>query len=139
MLIGSGGGYLLTANKDDKIIGTVFFIKRKKGCFKYANHDHLGVANSYKGHGVARALFSEFLRIAKENDLDFITSVTATKAESSVHYHLKMGFVIWGKSYSKGYNSYSFIYPLKKFGILRYEPFRSIAYAIKTGVGLIKR
>lgn len=135
----SGGGYLLVAEEDEKIIGTVSFIKRDKGGYKYASHDNLGVSNVYKGHGVARALFGEFLRIAKENKLDFITSCTATKAESSILYHLKMGFVIWGKSYSKGYNSYSFIYPIKKFRLLRYAPFRWIVYAIKTGIGFIKK
>lgn len=134
----NGCGYLLVAEKNGQTIGTVSYIERSKSGYKYASHDNLAVLSSCKGQGVARALFGEFLRIAKENDLDFITSCTATEADSSVRYHLKMGFVIWGKSYSKRYNSFSFIYPLKKFRLLRFEPFRWVVYAIKTGMGLVK-
>lgn len=133
------GGYLLVAEEEGELVGTVSLINRRKGKYRYASHDNLAVLSVCKGKGVASALFAEVLRIAKNDNLDFITSYTATNAESSVRYHLKMGFVIWGKAYGKGYNSYSFIYPIKKFQLLRIAPFRWIVFAVKTGLGIIKK
>ena len=135
----AGGGNLLIAKDNEHIIGTVSLIERRKGRYSYASHDNLAVISNYKGKGVASTLFMEVLRLAEKDDLDFITSYTATNAESSVRYHLKMGFLIWSKSFGKGYNSYSFIYPLKSFRILRVAPIRWLFYGVKTSLGYIKK
>ena len=48
----------------------------------------------------------------------------------SVRYHLKNGFVIYEKTSGKGYDSYSFIYPLKCFGFMRTKPLNKMIYII---------
>ncbi len=133
------GGYLLVAEEEGIIVGTVSLINRRKGKFTYASHDNLAVHSSCKGKGVASALFTEVLRLAQEYNLDFITSYTATNAVSSVLYHKKMGFLVIGKSFGKGYNSYSFIYPLNCFKLLRNKPIRAVVYWVKTSIGYIKK
>ena len=67
---------------------------REKWGSHYASHDNLAVISSHKGKGIAGILFQEALRIAGEENLDFINSFTATAAKSSIRYHLKMGFLI---------------------------------------------
>lgn len=133
------GGYLFVAEEEGAIVGTVSLINRSKGKYTYASHDNLAVLSSCKGKGVASALFAEVLRIAKKDNLDFITSFTATNAVSSVLFHKKMGFLIWGKNYGNDYNSYSFIYPLNSFKLLRNKPIRITIYWVKTSIGYIKK
>ena len=133
------GGYLLVAEEEGSFVGTVSLINRGKGKYKYASHDNLAVLSLCKGKGVASALFAEVLKIAKKDKLDFITSYTATNAVSSVLFHKKMGFLIWGKNYGNEYNSYSFIYPLNSFKLLRNKPIRIAIYWVKTSIGYIKK
>lgn len=133
------GGYLLVAEEDGSLVGTVSLINRRKGKYRYASHDNLAVLSSCKGKGVASALFAEVLRIVNKDNLDFITSYTATNAVSSVLFHKKMGFLIWGKNYGNEYNSYSFIYPLNSFKLLRNKPIRITIYWVKTSIGYIKK
>jgi len=123
---------LLIAKDSSIIIGTLMINFRKKGFLHYASHNNLAVASCYKGKGIASLLFQEALRIAKENNLDFINSFTATAAESSNRYHLKMGFVIYGKSFGKIRNSYSFIYPLRTYNFLRCLPVCKMVYIAYT-------
>lgn len=127
----NGGGYLLLAiNENEQIVGTVSLIERNKGGFRYVSHDNLAVSSLCKGKGVASNLFLEVLNVTRREGYDFITSFTATTAESSVRYHLKNGFVIYEKTPGKGYDSYSFIYPLKRFGFMRIKPLNKIIYII---------
>lgn len=84
------GGYLILAIDDsEQVIGTVSLIERSKGLFRHASHDNLAVSSAFKGKGAASFLFKEVLNIAYENNWDFLTSFTATTADSSVRYHLK--------------------------------------------------
>lgn len=135
-----GENYLLLVYNDDGVpMGTASLKIRQKFFCNYGTFENLGVASSFKRKGVGSILAKERIKIAKELNLDFLTSCTATNAESSVHYHLKMGFVIFGKNYGKGYNSYSFIYPIKKFKLLRIAPFRWMIFTVKTGLGIVKK
>ena len=125
------GGYLLLAiNENEQIVGTVSLIERHKGGFRYVSHDNLTVSSLCKGKGVASNLFREVINVTKREGYDFITSFTATTAESSVRYHLKNGFVIYEKTPGKGYDSYSFIYPLKRLGFMRIKPLNKMIYII---------
>ena len=125
------GGYLLLAiNENEQIVGTVSLIERHKGGFRYVSHDNLAVSSLCKGKGVASNLFIEVLNVTRREGYDFIVSFTATTAESSVRYHLKNGFVIYEKTPGKGYDSYSFIYPLKRLGFMRIKPLNKMIYII---------
>ena len=114
-------------------------IERNKGGFRYVSHDNLAVSSLCKGKGVALNLFIEVLNVARREDYDFIASFTTTTADSSVRYHLKNGFVIYEKSLGKGYDSYSFIYPLKRFGFMRIKPLSKMIYIILPYIRRIKK
>lgn len=134
------GGYLLLAVDDNnKTIGTVSLLNHSKGNFRYLSHDNLAVSSNSKGKGVASRLFQEVLTVAKKDGYDFITSFTATTAVSSIGYHLKQGFVIYEKSFGKDYNSYSFIYPLKKMGFMRCKLLSWIVYMLLTVKNRIRK
>ena len=134
------GGYLLLAiNENEQIVGTVSLIERHKGGFRYVSHDNLAVSSLSKGKGVASSLFQEVLNVARREGYEFITSFTATAADSSVRYHLKNGFVIYERTPGKGYDSYSFIYPLKRFGFMRIKPLSKMIYIILPYIRRIKK
>lgn len=133
------GGWQLVAFEDDTIVGTLSLIERKKGMFLYASHDNLAISNNMKGKGVASKIFEEALRISKENNYDFLVSFTATNAISSVKYHKRVGFIIYAKNYGLNYDSYSFLYPLRRLKIMRLPIVNRFVYAIVTFVGYIKK
>ncbi len=133
------GGVIICIYDNENLIGTCTLIERAKGCFRYVGHENLAIANSYKGKGIASQIFNEVLNLAKDNHWDFISSCTATAAISSIKYHLKVGFVVTGKSYGKDYDSYSFIYPLKKLRFLRIRFFSRCVYYISTVLRYIRK
>lgn len=134
------GWYLLLAiNENEQIVGTVSLIERNKGGFSYVSHDNLAVSSLSKGKGVASSLFQEVLNVARREGYEFITSFTATAADSSVRYHLKNGFVIYERTPGKGYDSYSFIYPLRCFGFVRIKPLSKMIYVMLTFTRRIKK
>lgn len=133
------GGFLLLALDDfENIIGTVSLIDRSNAKYKYVSHDNLAVSNANKGKGVATLLFKKALSLAYLEGYDFIVSFTATTAKSSVLFHKKMGFVIYAKFYGSNYNSYGFIYPLKKMMIVRFLGVGKVVFMLKTLVNYIK-
>lgn len=133
-------GFLLLAINDTGItVGTVSLIEHNKGKFIYISHDNLAIASNCKGRGIASILFKEVLNIAEYQGYDFITSFTATIAKSSLAYHEKMGFIIYEKSFGKDYDSYSFIYPLKRFKFMRFKPFSLFVYTLLTLFHKIKK
>lgn len=135
-----GGGYLLLARDEKgKLVGTVSIIERHKAGLHYISHDNLAVSIGCQGKGVASMLFHEVLNIAKRENYDFITSFTATTADSSVKYHIKNGFVIYEKTFGKGYDSYSFIYPLKMFGFMHFKLISKLTYILLTNYKRIKK
>jgi len=134
----SRGGFLLIASEDDKIVGTLSLIEREKGQFIYASHDNLAISSSMKGKGVARRIFEEALRISKENNYDFLVSFTAVNAISSVKYHRRVGFIIYAKNFGINYDSYSFIYPITRYKLLRSPIINRPIYAIATCMGYLK-
>lgn len=135
----NGGGYLLVCYDDNNVpVGTLTLIPRTKGKMKYLSHDNLAILNKCKGQGIATKLFNRMMEIAKELDVDFISSATATTAHSSVMYHLKRGFKIRQKSFGHSYNAYNFILPIKRLNWLKVEPLRLCLYAILTFKNKIK-
>lgn len=134
-----GGFLLLAINDKGTAVGTVSLIEHHKGKLIYISHDNLAVSSNCKGNGIASKLFKEALNIAGYQEYDFITSFTATIAESSLAYHEKMGFIIYEKSFGKDYNSYSFIYPLRKFKFMRLKPFSMLVYSLLTLFNKLKK
>ena len=132
--------FLFLAYTEDNIpVGTAMLKIRSKYGLKYGGYENLAVRSQYKGKGVAKLLFNERFKKAQSLDLDFLTSTTATQAFSSVQYHKKMGFIIYKKSYNRRmYNSYNYIYPLKRLKLLNVGLFRSIVYCLNTLIGIIR-
>lgn len=135
----NGGFLLLAVDENDKTVGTVSLLNHNKANFRYISHDNLAVSSHCKGKGVASRLFQEVLAVAKQEGYDFITSFTATTAQSSIGYHLKQGFIIYEKSYGKDYNSYSFIYPLKKMRFMRCKLLSRALYMLLTAKNRIRK
>lgn len=133
------GGYLVCIyDTDNRLIASVTILTRAKGNMKYAAHDNLAVASWCKGQGLSSVVFNEALSLAKELDLDFLSSSTATGATSSVVYHRKKGFLIYQKSYGSGYNSYNYILPLKRMKFLKYCLVRVPLYLLLTVKNKVK-
>lgn len=133
-------GILLVCYDDYNIpVGTLTLIPRVKGEMSYLSHDNLAISNDCKGQGIATKLFYKMMEIAKDMDVDFISSTTATTARSSVIYHQKRGFKIRQKSFGHSYNAYNFILPIKRFNWLKVEPLRLCIYAIFTLKNMIKK
>ena len=132
-------GYLFLAIQESKPVGTITFLEHRKGHLRYAATTNLAVSSIYKGKGVATALWKEVFNMANQNSYDFLSSCTAVNANSSVHMHLKQGFVIYEKSFGRDYNSYSFIYPLKKMRFMRCKLLSKTVYMLLTVKNRIKK
>lgn len=133
------GGYLICVyNDDNELVATVSLLNRFKRNKKYAAHDNLAVASSCKGQGLASVVFKEVMVLAKELNLDFLSSSTATTATSSVAYHKKKGFVIYQKSYGRGYNSYNYILPLRSMQYLKCNLIRIPLYLLLTAKNKVR-
>ena len=124
----SSDAIVFGAIDDEKLIGMLILNRQsvRKG-IKFAYHEYLAVSSCVKRQGIGTALFVEMKRKAVSLGLDFVLSDTADKADSSVRYHLKNGFKIFGKSHysNRTYDSYNFILPLSLRGkILSAFPFK---------------
>lgn len=112
---------IIGAFEDEEIIGVVMLneVSSKFG-FRFAKHENLAVASKAKGQGVASRMLTEVKKAALENNLDFVLSDTAESARSSIRYHLKNGFRIYGKRHFPGrnYDSITFILPISWKGRL---------------------
>ena len=94
---------------------------------RYATHEYLAVSSTAKRKGVGSALFKKLKKVAKQENIDLVLSDTAKEADSSVKYHLKNGFIIFGESHYHGrtYDSLNFVLPVSSLGkILCLRPFR---------------
>ena len=109
-----GNGTVFVALDEDsgELLGTVtisFKTDHKGRCYAY--HEYLAVSPKAKHLGVATRLAEVWKAYARENGVQYVKSDTATRAESSVKWHLKNGFQIYGvKAFrSTNYVSYIFI------------------------------
>lgn len=111
----SNNAVVFGAYQDNVLVGmNVLNSIRDKFGIRFGTHELLAVANNVKHQGIGSALFKELVREAKSLKLDFILSDTAEQATSSIKYHEKNGFLIYGKSHYVGrtYDSVNFILPL---------------------------
>ncbi len=95
-----------------ELLGTVsIFVKTDMKGYKYGYHEYLAVSPKAKHLGVATQLAEAWMAFAKENGLQYIKSDTATRAYSSVKWHLKNGFMkYYVKSFDDtNYASYLFV------------------------------
>lgn len=127
-----GDRLICVYDDDNQIVATVSMLNRRKRHMKYAAHDNLAVASSCKGQGLASVVFKEVMALAKELELDFLSSSTATTATSSVSYHKKKGFLIYQKSFGIGYDSYNYILPLRSMKYLKCNLIRIPLYLLFT-------
>ncbi len=80
-----------------ELLGTVsIFVKTDYKGRKYGYHEYLAVSPKAKHMGVATQLTQAWTGFAHENGLQYIKSDTATRAYSSVKWHLKNGFHKYG-------------------------------------------
>jgi GNAT superfamily N-acetyltransferase len=137
-----GGRILIAYDDNERAVGTICLLEHRKGRYRYDSSANLAVLSKCKRRGVGQNLFSEVLKVAREEGYDFITSCTATTADSSVALHLKMGFVIYQKSFATkpgAYDSYCFIYPLRKFRFMRLWLPRKMIYVLMTSIRRTKQ
>lgn len=106
MINGYKDSYIVIAKEQGNIIGYV----RLKIVGSFAHFGPIAILSSYKGKGVGSELFKEAEKIVIEQKCNYLQSDTACKAISSVKFHLKNGFKIWGlASYGKT-NYYSYVF-----------------------------
>lgn len=112
----AAGSIIVTAEDADGVMmGTVTITPKKKFGHRYAYHKHLAISSNFKKQGIGTKLEKFVEQIAFAYDVDFLTSSTATVAESSVRFHKKNGFK--KRKYvayeCTNYDSYEFIKPIK--------------------------
>ena len=109
----SKGTVFVALDEDSgELLGTVTIkIKTDSKGRTYAYHEYLAVSPKAKHLGVATKLADVWKAYARENGVQYVKSDTATRAESSVRWHLKNGFQIYGvKAFpTTNYVSYIFI------------------------------
>lgn len=109
----SKGTVFVALDEDSgELLGTVTIkIKTDNKGRTYAYHEYLAVSPKAKHLGVATKLAEVWKAYARENGVQYVKSDTATRAESSVRWHLKNGFQIYGvKAFpTTNYVSYIFI------------------------------
>lgn len=98
--------YVVIAKDNENIIGYARLIVSNNK----AHFGPIAIQSSYKSKGVGSLLFKEIDSISVENKLEYIESDTATKAISSVKFHLKNGFKLFGLASYKNTNYYSYVF-----------------------------
>ena len=94
-----------------ELLGTaVLHLKTDRRGRTYAYHEYLAVSPKAKHLGVATQLAVVWKAWAVENRVQYVKSDTATRAESSVKWHLKNGFHIYGVKAFKNTNYVSYIF-----------------------------
>ena len=115
-----GPGTVFVALDEDsgEMLGTVTLkIKTDSQGRTYGYHEYLAVSPKAKHLGVATQLATVWTAYAKDNGVQYVKSDTATRAESSVRWHLKNGFMIYAvKAFrTTNYVSYVFIKPMEPY------------------------
>jgi Acetyltransferase (GNAT) family. len=103
--------------KDNYLIGSAALaIRIDKGGRKYGGYSNAVVLKEYQGKGLGTKLFEARKRKAIECGCDYLSSSTAENATSSVRWHKKNGWLLYGygKHLDSKYFSCFFRYPLKK-------------------------
>lgn len=108
------GGYVFVAldNETEELLGTVtIHLDTDKHGIIFGYQEYLAVSPRAKHSGVGTALAKAWNALLQEKEAKYVLSDTACKATSSVEWHLKNGFQIFGlESYrSTNYWSYVFI------------------------------
>lgn len=106
-------GTVFVAMDEDsgELLGTVTVtIKTDSKGRTYAYHEYLAVSPKAKHLGVATRLAEVWKVYARENGAQYVKSDTATRAESSVKWHLKNGFQIYGVKAFRTTNYVSYIF-----------------------------
>jgi GNAT superfamily N-acetyltransferase len=103
--------------KDNYLIGSAALaIRIDNGGRKYGGYSNAVVLKEYQGKGLGTKLFEARKRKAIECGCDYLSSSTAENATSSVRWHKKNGWLLYGygKHLDSKYFSCFFRYPLKK-------------------------
>ena len=87
----------------------------------YGYNEYLAVHPSVKHCGIGTLLLNKRLSIMRERGAEYVISDTAVGAKSSVKWHLKNGFVIYGyRSYSST-NYYSYLFRRQLVGRSKWD------------------
>lgn len=107
-----GGNDIVLAfdNESNELVGAdIVEVKSYRGGY-YLYNWITAVCPRSKGKHVASIMMDEVKNYAMKNHCDYIWSCTATNATSSVKFHLKNGFRIYGFTSDRTKNYYSYLF-----------------------------
>lgn len=87
----------------------------------YGYNEYLAVHPSVKHCGIGTLLLNKRLCILQERGAEYVISDTAVGAKSSVKWHLKNGFVIYGYRSFSGTNYYSYLFRKQLIGRSKWD------------------
>lgn len=109
--MGPGTVFVALDEESGEMLGTVTLkIKTDRKGRTYGYHEYLAISPKAKHMGVATQLSAAWMAYAIENGVQYVKSDTATRAESSVRWHLKNGFMIYGVKAFRTTNYVSYIF-----------------------------
>lgn len=109
-------------NESDQLLGTAstHIYKDKDNCV-YGLNEYLAVHPSVKHRGIGSLLLNKRLSILQEQGAEYVISDTAVGAKSSVKWHLKNGFVIYGYRSFNSTNYYSYLFRKQLVGKSKWD------------------
>lgn len=100
------GKYLFTVRDSDSLVAMMTLSKTKES----GHMEYVAVHPDYKCNGLASRLYKYMENYSKSLDIKYLTSTTACKADSSVYWHKKMGFLIYGLGSDTHTNYFSYLF-----------------------------
>ena len=88
-LIINAGGYILFAQYQSQIIGTVALIKRENGAYELSK---MGIRKRYRGNGLGHLLMEAAIDCANTNEIKHLWLDSNRKLIPALHLYLKFGF-----------------------------------------------
>ncbi len=119
----SDGLVIVAFNNDSgQLVGTAStHIYKDKDDHLYGYNEYLAVHPSVKHQGVGTLLLKKRLSIIQERGAEYVISDTAVGAKSSVKWHLKNGFVIYGYRSFRNTNYYSYMFRKQLVGRSKWD------------------
>ena len=104
-------------HQDDLLIGSAALaIRKDKSGRRYGGFSNAVVLKEFQGQGLGTKLFEARKQEAKKEGCEYLLSSTAENAISSIRWHKKNGWLLYGygKQFGSKYFSCFFKYPLNK-------------------------
>lgn len=108
-------------DQEGALVGTVSITWNPDARIPHADHDYLAVSPAAKRSGVASALKTAWEPWLRSLGCQYVLSDTAVCARSSVRWHLKQGFKIFGLRSFSSTNYYSYLFRLQYAPVRRWQ------------------